>query len=113
AFEEEAKTTHSSTAGGYRLGRSARTAAPTRAPCRQTQTQALSVSQPTASSDERTPAPEQIQQKFIINHPMKITSLTKRHSDLAPCPNARCQIEAGVARPAADIEQLFSRTETG
>jgi len=34
-------------------------------------------------------------------------------ADLAPCPNARCQIEAGVARPAADIEQLFSRTETG
>ena len=34
-------------------------------------------------------------------------------ADLAPRPNARCQIEAGVARPAADIEQLFSRTETG
>src|ERR1051325_6722488 len=34
-------------------------------------------------------------------------------ADLAPRPNARCQIEAGVARPATDIEQFLSRTETG
>src|SRR5207245_10378360 len=34
-------------------------------------------------------------------------------ADLAPCANARGQIEAGVARPAADIEQFFPRTEAG
>src|SRR5439155_12585793 len=56
---------------------------PARTPRAQAATQALPITQPSASSDERTAAPQQIPQEFVSDHPMKIRCLTKCHSGLS------------------------------